>query len=72
MKMEQIQEPPIMMIAMFCGSSKPNDLEPFLRPFVVEANELIQTGIQFGDKNVRFNIRAIIADSPARAFLKGI
>ncbi|XP_058126336.1 uncharacterized protein LOC131271274 [Anopheles coustani] len=70
MKMEQIPEAPIMMIAMFCGSSKPNDLEPFLRPFVVEANELSQRGIQFGDRNVHFNIRAIIADSPARAFLK--
>uniref|UniRef100_A0AAG5D155 Uncharacterized protein n=1 Tax=Anopheles atroparvus TaxID=41427 RepID=A0AAG5D155_ANOAO len=69
-KLEQIPEAPVMMVAMFCGTSKPNDLEPFLRPFVLEANELSQRGLRFGDKIVCFNIRAIIADSPARAFLK--
>uniref|UniRef100_A0A182N9Z1 Uncharacterized protein n=1 Tax=Anopheles dirus TaxID=7168 RepID=A0A182N9Z1_9DIPT len=35
---------------------------------VFEVNDLQQRGLQFGDKVVRLVLRALIADSPARAF----
>uniref|UniRef100_A0A182NDQ0 Uncharacterized protein n=1 Tax=Anopheles dirus TaxID=7168 RepID=A0A182NDQ0_9DIPT len=70
MKVEELVGAPIMMVAMFCGTSKPNNLEPFLRTLVDEANDLQRRGLQFPGKLVKFQVRAFVADSPARAFLK--
>ncbi|XP_049296913.1 uncharacterized protein LOC125770894 isoform X2 [Anopheles funestus] len=71
MKVEELPLAPIMMISMFCGPEKPTSLEVFLRPLVEEMKEIHQRGLRFGDKVVQLKIRAIIADSPARAFIKG-
>uniref|UniRef100_A0A182HYX2 Uncharacterized protein n=1 Tax=Anopheles arabiensis TaxID=7173 RepID=A0A182HYX2_ANOAR len=61
-----------MMIAVFCGSSKPSCLESYLRQLVEEANELISAGLQIGDKTLGFKVKAIIADLPARPFVKDV
>ncbi|XP_058122822.1 uncharacterized protein LOC131293772 [Anopheles ziemanni] len=60
-----------MVIGCFGGSSKPANLEEFLRPLVTEINNLQQTGLRFGERVIPFRLRAFIADSPMRAFLKG-
>uniref|UniRef100_A0A182NT41 Uncharacterized protein n=1 Tax=Anopheles dirus TaxID=7168 RepID=A0A182NT41_9DIPT len=57
-----------MLVGVFCGQTKPEHIDEYLRPLVLEVNDLQQRGLQFGDKVVRLVIRALIADSPARAF----
>ena len=62
-----------MTVAIFCGSKKPDSLEQYLRPLVNDLNNLIDKGIALGnnDPTVNIKLRAIIADSPARSFIKG-
>uniref|UniRef100_A0AAG5DCT9 Transposase domain-containing protein n=1 Tax=Anopheles atroparvus TaxID=41427 RepID=A0AAG5DCT9_ANOAO len=61
-----------MTVAIFCGLKKPDDVEHFLRPFVQEMNYLSENGLMLNDRCVPVKLRAIIADSPARAFVKGV
>ncbi|XP_040153961.1 uncharacterized protein LOC120895040 [Anopheles arabiensis] len=70
MNIVELPSAPIMMSAVFCGPAKPTSLEVFLRQFVEEANDIHRRGLRIGDKMIKFSIQAIIADSPARAFLK--
>ncbi|XP_035711011.1 uncharacterized protein LOC118436639 isoform X1 [Folsomia candida] len=58
------------IIGLFCGMSKPKDTL-FLKQFVDEALELERTGILFKDLQFAFKISCIIADAPARSFIKG-
>ena len=57
-------------IAIYCGNSKPGNVDEFLNDFVEELNELQANGIIISDQ--RFNVRThcFICDMPARAFLK--
>ncbi|XP_040169468.1 uncharacterized protein LOC120903873 isoform X2 [Anopheles arabiensis] len=70
MKVEEVKNAPIMMVAAFCGTEKPRSVEEYLRQLVEEANKLYLNGVRIGDKKINFQIRAFIADSPARAFIK--
>ncbi|XP_052889272.1 uncharacterized protein LOC128297628 [Anopheles moucheti] len=72
MKVVELPQAPIMMISMFCGPEKPTSLQVFLRPLVEELNAIQQRGLQLCDKVVQLKLRAIVADSPARAFIKGL
>lgn len=63
---------PVLIVGIYCGESKPESNEPFLRPLVEEINSLQTTGLQLNDATVNVTLRAIIADTPARAFLKGV
>uniref|UniRef100_A0AAG5DQC3 Uncharacterized protein n=1 Tax=Anopheles atroparvus TaxID=41427 RepID=A0AAG5DQC3_ANOAO len=68
----EMPEVPVLKVAIFSGTSKPDDLELYLRPFVSELNELQDHGITLNRKRLKVRIRAVIADSPARAFIKGV
>uniref|UniRef100_A0A182YSW0 Uncharacterized protein n=1 Tax=Anopheles stephensi TaxID=30069 RepID=A0A182YSW0_ANOST len=57
--------------ALFCGRSKPTNAQQFMDPLVQELNVLMDEGLELNNRRVNVKIRAIIADSPARAFLKG-
>ncbi|XP_040168036.1 uncharacterized protein LOC120902973 isoform X2 [Anopheles arabiensis] len=70
MKVEEVKNAPIMMVAAFCGTEKPRSVEEYLRQLVEEANKLYLNGVCIGDKTIKFEIRAFIADSLARAFIK--
>ncbi|XP_053674045.1 LOW QUALITY PROTEIN: uncharacterized protein LOC128724341 [Anopheles nili] len=68
----EMPEVPPMTVAIFCGMSKPGDLESYLRPLIEELNILKQYGIIIKSRTFSVNLRAIIADSPARSFIKGV
>lgn len=57
-------------VSIFCGDSKPYSIHEYLENFVAEANKLIKDGVTINDRQYAFKILAVIADSPARAFLK--
>ncbi|XP_058128338.1 uncharacterized protein LOC131291482 [Anopheles ziemanni] len=63
---------PVMTAAIFCGMTKPTNVEEYLRPMVTEMNNIMENGINFNGKHVSIHLRAIIADTPARAFIKGV
>ena len=71
-KIEELPQAPVMAAAFFCGFQKPNNIEEFLRPAVDELSLLMANGIIIHGKKVVVKMRAIVADTPARAFIKGI
>lgn len=60
-----------MVIGIYCGKSKPTDLNAFLNPFVDEMIDILNNGITVDNHKITVKIRCFICDSPARAFVKG-
>lgn len=59
------------VVAVWLGDSKPSCVNEYLLKFVDEMNGLIVNGIEINGIRHCVKIRAIIADTPARCFLKG-
>lgn len=70
-KLDQLQSDTPFVIGIFCGKSKPADTL-FLEDFVNEANELARTGVEIRGQFFEFRVSKILADAPARSFLKNI
>lgn len=60
-----------IVVAIWCGVGKPNNLNEYLHRFVMEMNSITRTGVMI--KEYRIDITRIVfcADSPARSYLKG-
>lgn len=58
------------VVALWHGVSKPASIESYLEDFVNEVNDLTKNGVQVENKLYGFELKAIVADTPARAFLK--
>lgn len=61
-----------MIIAIWCGSKKPSDLNEYLFPFVNELKNLLVSGIDINENHLSIAVRCFICDAPARAFMKGV
>uniref|UniRef100_A0A8W7M2U2 Transposase domain-containing protein n=1 Tax=Anopheles arabiensis TaxID=7173 RepID=A0A8W7M2U2_ANOAR len=59
-------------IAIYAGRSKPNDLDKYLKQLVSELNTLIDGGTIINQTKIAIRVRAVIADTPARSFIKGV
>lgn len=57
------------VISAYHGYSKPSSVEKFLLPFCQEYNILRQRGLIFDKKRYTVQIRSVICDSSARAFV---
>lgn len=60
-----------MIIGIFYGKTKPKKVEEFLAPFSNELKPLLASGLILNGVKLTIKLRAIICDSPARAFVKG-
>jgi len=60
------------LIGLFYGSNKPMDCHQFLRAFIEEIKLLTAEGILINGINVSVSLKCIVADAPARSFLKGV
>ena len=58
-------------IGIYYSDSKP-DLHIYLEKFCCEMKDLINTGLQFNQKKYTIQIRAFIADAPAKSFIKQV
>lgn len=58
-----------MIGSVFVGKTKPKIPFELLYPFLVEVDEVMTEGITLHDRNSSLQIRCLIADSPARAFV---
>lgn len=61
-----------MIVAVWCGEGKPSNLNDYLNAFVIELNDLLLNGMIVNERKITIAIRCFIADTPARAFLKGV
>lgn len=59
-----------LIIGIFSGTSKPNNLHDYLRNFIQEYEELGTKTLFFEGKNIHLVIHSVICDAPARAFVK--
>ena len=58
------------IIGMFCGYKKPNCIFEYLQDFVDEFYQLERSGLVFNNVVYTIRISKIIADAPARSFIK--
>lgn len=60
------------IVAVYCGQSKPSNIEEYLKDFINEYKILCNTGIVINMKLYSVSILGFICDAPARAFIKQI
>lgn len=60
-----------LVIGIWSGIGKPNDLTNFLQPLVNELNEVTLNGVMINCYRIDIIVRCFLCDSPARSFLKG-
>lgn len=58
------------VVSIYCGSSKPENLNQYLHKFVEEINILQRDGLYISNNLVKPYIKCFICDTPARSFLK--
>lgn len=63
---------PAMPIGIYSGLGKTDDLNSFLTPFADEMKEAMDNGIYINPQKITVEIRCIVCDSPARAYVKGM
>lgn len=62
----------VYVIGVFYGKEKPKDINEYLKPFVTEFLLYKENGLEINNRKYHLNIRCIVADAPARAFLLDI
>uniref|UniRef100_A0A182PWQ2 Transposase domain-containing protein n=1 Tax=Anopheles epiroticus TaxID=199890 RepID=A0A182PWQ2_9DIPT len=72
MKIHNMPQLPVMTVVIYRGELKPLFVKDYLRPFVIEVNELQTKGPKNGGRMYWVSLRAIITDSPARSYIKGV
>lgn len=60
-----------MVIGVYHGISKASNLEKYLSSMVTELRSIMENGLMINGHKVTVKLRCFVADSPARAFLKG-
>lgn len=60
-----------MVVAIWCGTEKPNDLNKYFERFVIELGSILSNPVSINGHQVTVKLRSFICDTPARAFIKG-
>lgn len=61
-----------MVIGVWCGNGKPENLNEFLGPFANDIETVTKDGVIINEKfRLDITIRCLVCDAPARSFLKG-
>lgn len=58
------------IVGSFFGMKKPSCVNEYLCPFIEELNEILTNGFEINNVTLTIYIKGIIADAPARAFIK--
>jgi len=60
------------IVGAYFGSKKPYNVQEYLYAFVEELNYLLEHGLAIDDTTINIHIKGIVADAPARAFIKQV
>jgi hypothetical protein len=60
----------VFVIGIFHGKTKPTNVEEFLQELVMELSHLGTNGFEYGLSSVFIKVASVIADAPARSFIK--
>lgn len=60
------------IIGSYFGEKKPYNVHEYLSTFIHELNGLINNGLQFNNNNISIHLKGLIADAPARAYIKQV
>ena len=60
-----------MIAGIFCGNTKPGNADEYLKKLVEELKIILVKGTTINGVTIAIKLRAVIADSPGRCFLKG-
>lgn len=60
----------LLLIGLFCGTSKPNSLTEYLHDLVQEL-QILKSGFLFKHKTFFVNVVSVVCDTPAQAFIRG-
>jgi len=60
------------IVGAYLGSKKPFNVKEYLSPFITDINNLLENGLQFNNNSLSIKVKGIIADAPARAFIKQV
>ncbi len=69
---DQCKDRSVYVAALYYGTHKPKNVDDFLSDFVTEMKELENNGLYYNNVNYSIRIRCLVADAPARSFLKCI
>ncbi|CAH1102780.1 unnamed protein product [Psylliodes chrysocephalus] len=69
LKNDQVKFDPFV-IGIYCGKSKPEPLESYLKDFVTELGDLLRRGCNIKNKLYSIKVHSFVCDAPARAFIK--
>ena len=58
------------IVGLYNGNSKPKSPNEFLNDFVEESSHLIKNGVEIENKKFNFVLKALVCDTPARAYIK--
>ena len=70
-QIHELPEVPFLVLGIFCGSSKPDNVEDYLCQLVDDLNHVMDQGVTINKTKIGIDLRVMIADSLARAFIKG-
>jgi hypothetical protein len=70
-KVDQLNNAKPFFVALFYAKHKPHNLN-FLENFIEEVKDLESKGVKIGETIYKFRISCIIADAPARSFIKAV
>ena len=60
------------VVGIFCGRSKPSDIDAFLADFVSEMKILLQDGVELSETRFEVTVHSFVCDTPARAMIKNV
>ena len=60
------------IISVYCGPSKPPNLQEYLQPFIDEMKNLEKRSLTVDRRSFQVILKAIVCDAPARSFVKAI
>lgn len=61
-----------LIVALFYGDKKPNDIHEYLSDFITEYKELESHGFQHEGVRYFVSLSCVVADAPARSFIKQV
>lgn len=62
----------VKIVGIYFGTSKPDNVNEYLSPFIDETIKLVQNGFKVQDKTYNIKIQAFVCDSPAKAFILNV